>query len=961
MKRRHWLLVPVLIAVASVVSWRVHVAVDDRRFRADLGQVENDLASDRLALAYKGIQSLVARRPNEGEAVFLLGLIEERRGNNLAALQAWERVLLESPTYRSATIRRARAFIDAGRFRAAEDILATVSNRKSPVDPEVRQSLELLYRFEGRLGDVRQLIEESWGSSTDPSQILRRLYLLDHSAFPLGLVNDMLRRGAADDDRISLARANLATLSGRFEEAERCLELCRTRTPDDLAVWRSSLNLAVASGDARAVWTATTHLPASSFSESDRLKLRAWLAGKLGDKSRERVAVEAAVAAEAGYIAGWDRLAELALEWGDQSEADRLRCRKAEVNGLRERYKTLIERDDRAANAAELERLARALGRRVESRGWMLVLAGTAGREQLVEESPGDDRSPTLSDELGDLRPRQDSENPAVASKRSRRVPRFSDDAEEVGLKFVYDNGHTRRAPPPPEAMGGGIGLLDFDGDGRLDVYAIQGGPFPMGQTSPEDGDRLFRNKPDGTFEDVTLRSGIANFPRGYGHGVAVGDFDNDGHPDLFVTRWRSYALYRNKGDGTFEDQTQKANLSGDRDWPTSAAFADLDNDGDLDLYVCHYLAYDESNPTRCQHPESPAKHECNPLDFEARSDHVFRNDAGVFVDVTEQAGMMERSGRGLGVIATDLDGDGKIDLYVANDMSANFMYRNLGGFRFEEVGLLSGAAASAEGGFKAGMGIACGDLDGDGLADLAVTNYYGESTTFYRNLGRGMFADHTEAIGLAAPTRLLLGFGISFLDADNDGRLDLLSANGHVLDGRPRYPWMMPLQLLQGGDDGRVRDVSDTSGPPFGPLHLGRGFAVGDLDNDGRLDAIVVCQNQPLIYLHNRTERGADGHFFAFRLEGTKSNRDGVGASITVRAGSRSWTTARLGGGNYQSASDPRGHLGLGEAEQIDSIEIRWPSGTIDRHEHLGVDTAYLFKEGQAKPQPLQGWTHPH
>ena len=257
------------------------------------------------------------------------------------------------------------------------------------------------------------------------------------------------------------------------------------------------------------------------------------------------------------------------------------------------------------------------------------------------------------------------------------------------------------------------------------------------------------------------------------------------------------YALYRNRGDGTFEDTTARAGLDGDRDWPTSAAFADLDRDGDLDLYVCHYLKYDETNPRRCSHPDAPAKHDCNPLDFDAMPDHVFRNDAGRFVDVTGPAGLLESTGRGLGVVAADLDGDDLVDLYVANDMSANFFYRNKGGFAFEEVGVIAGAAASAEGGYKAGMGIACGDLDGDGKIDLAVTNYFGESTTFYRNLGTGMFADHSQAIGLSAPTRLLLGFGIAFVDLDNDGRLDVLSANGHVIDPRPRFPWQMPLQVL--------------------------------------------------------------------------------------------------------------------------------------------------------------------
>jgi len=232
------------------------------------------------------------------------------------------------------------------------------------------------------------------------------------------------------------------------------------------------------------------------------------------------------------------------------------------------------------------------------------------------------------------------------------------------------------------------------------------------------------------------------------GHGVAVGDFDNDGHPDLFVTRWRAYALYRNKGDGTFEDVTIPAGFGGDRDWPTSAAFADLDGDGDLDLYVCHYLRWDEHDRRPCADPSDPARYNCNPRDFPALPDHIFRNDGGRFVDVTAESGIVDRDGRGLGVVAADLDGDGLIDLFVANDTTANYLFKNLGGFRFAESAELAGVAANGQGGYQAGMGVTCGDLDGDGQPDLAVTNFYGESTTLFRNLGAGNFADHTARSG---------------------------------------------------------------------------------------------------------------------------------------------------------------------------------------------------------------------
>src|SRR5262249_2674768 len=306
-------------------------------------------------------------------------------------------------------------------------------------------------------------------------------------------------------------------------------------------------------------------------------------------------------------------------------------------------------------------------------------------------------------------------------------------DAEAVGLVFVYDNAETALRQLP-ESTGGGLALLDYDGDGWLDVYCVQGGSFSpsseAGSPSGGPGDRLFHNRGDGTFKDVTERSGIGRFSRGYGHGVAVGDIDSDGHPDVFVTRWRSYALYRNRGDGTFDDVTEAWGLGGRRDWPTSAALADLDGDGDLDLYVCHYAVLDIDPPRICRDPKTQAYLTCNPLDVAALPDRLFRNEGDRFVDVTAHSGVDDRDGRGLGVVAADLDGDGRVDLFVANDSSANFLFRNLGGMRFEEVGHFAGVAGNASGAYQAGMGVAAGDLDGDGRIDLAVTNFYGESTT---------------------------------------------------------------------------------------------------------------------------------------------------------------------------------------------------------------------------------------
>ncbi len=457
-------------------------------------------------------------------------------------------------------------------------------------------------------------------------------------------------------------------------------------------------------------------------------------------------------------------------------------------------------------------------------------------------------------------------------------------------------------------------------------------------------------------FEDVTEQSRIARLPRGYGHGVTVGDVDNDGRPDLFLTRWQSYALFRNQGDGTFEDITSKAGLGGDRDWPTSAAFADLDGDGDLDLYVCHYLDWDCEHPRACWDKVRSVFAFCGPPEFSPMPDHLFRNDGGRFVDVSAEAGIVDRTGQGLGVVANDLDGDGRVDLFVANDQSAKFLFLNRGGLRFEEVGHVAGVASNASGMYQASMGVACADVDGDGLPELAVTNFYNEYTALYQNLGAGIFSDHSVEYGLAVASRYRLGFGIAFLDFNNDGRLDLVTANGHVDDNRADVPQRMRAQLFAGAEPGlKLVDVTDHAGTAFQLPLLGRGLAAGDLDNDGRIDVLIVSQNQPLAYFHNQTD---GGRFLSLRLEGRHpSSRDAIGARVTIEAGGRRQVGYRFGGGSYQSASDPRLHFGLGTAASVDRVEVAWPSGRCDRYENLTAGTGYLLREGDAQAHPLPGF----
>jgi hypothetical protein len=662
-----------------------------------------------------------------------------------------------------------------------------------------------------------------------------------------------------------------------------------------------------------------------------------------------------------------ERLVELADRAGQAERVAELRRRKSEVERGKEHYALLLWRQPAPSGVDDWLALARAAetaGRLLESRAlyaWAQRLGSDASDARDALTRLDREILARRVARLGD----EEFWRVSAASPRSGQTGRpsrilgrfhFKDDARSASLKFIYHNPETP-FHHLPEPFGGGLALLDYDGDGWLDVYCADGGPYTSTPQprSPGDfiGDRLFRNRGDGTFEDVTERSGIGHLHRAHGHGVAVGDVDGDGRPDLFLTRWRSYALYHNRGDGTFEDSTARWGLEGDRNWPTSAALADLDGDGDLDLYVCHYAAWDFENPRLCHDSKSGAYFNCNPLDVEALSDHLFRNDGGRFVDVTTQAGITDRGGRGLGVVAADLDDDGRVDLFVSNDSSQNYFLRNLGGMRFEEAAHVVGVAGNASGSYQAGMGVASGDLDGDGRIDIAVTNFYGESTTFYRNLGGGSFCDATTEVGLAVATRRLLGFGVAFLDADNDGSLDLVSANGHVNDVRPNYPHPMPAQLLA-GEAGRLIDVSSQAGEAWRILHMGRGLAVGDLDNDGRQDVLILSLNEPLAYLHNRSSAG---RFLLLQLEGLGANRDAVGAKVEVITRNGRQVAQRVGGGSYQSASDPRLHFGLGAIERIERLEIRWPSGRCERFHDLPLDAGYLIREGSGRAVLLKGF----
>ena len=969
--RRFWL-GPAFAAAAALVlgsGWWVLKARTERQYEAALQAGKTAAAAGAMRKARQALMGAAALRPGQGEAQYVLGAVEKAMGRPAAARAAWLAVPPGSPFALHAALMLARGALDHDRHADAEPYLKAALVAVWPTGKDAREVLLNLYKIQNRLEEARRLVRDGWETYPDRVGTLQELWKLDTpSPFlleELRYVVENAAKNAPDDDRVWLARANLAARMSRYGEAAEFLEKCQSRRPDDPTVWRARLDLAMATQDVAGARGALVRLPDDALPPEDLGAIRAWFAARAGDLRAERRALERLVAIAPGRLGALDRLAGLAKQAGDEAEAARLRARKAELDRIFERYRERLFKPDPAAAAEELAGHAETLGRLFEARGWWELAARSdaaaqprrkAAQERLARAEAARRGAATLRGLLADLRSAPDPSHARTAAASTAPEPAFTDDAEAVGLRFRYEAGASKERQIP-ETMGAGLGLLDYDGDGWLDVYVTQGCPFPPGPRRPANGDRLFHNRGDGTFEDATVSAGIAAFPGGYGHGVAVGDIDNDGDPDLFIARWRSYALYRNRGDGTFEDATDSAGLGGDRDWPTSAAFADFDGDGDLDLYVCHYLIWNDASPFICPDPKLAVNRLCNPGLFPSLPDRAYRNDGGRFVEVTRESGIVDAHGRGMGVLAADLDDDGRIDLFVANDQSANFLWRNLGGFRFEEVGHAAGVAASGSGGYQAGMGVGCGDVDGDGRPDLVVTNFYDEGTTLYQNLGQGIFNDRSEAFGLTRATRARLGFGIAFLDANNDGRLDLVQANGHVDDFRPESPYAMPLQLFLGGDGSHLTDVGGRAGPPFQAERLGRALAVGDLDNDGRLDLLIACLDAPLMYAHSRTD---GGHHLTLRLEGATSNRDAVGARVSVTAGGRARVAWRLGGGSYQAAGDPRLHFGLGDADRVESIEIRWPSGRVDRLGPVPADAGYLIREGAPRAEPLRGFP-PH
>ena len=532
-----------------------------------------------------------------------------------------------------------------------------------------------------------------------------------------------------------------------------------------------------------------------------------------------------------------------------------------------------------------------------------------------------------------------------ILTGRAQEAPVLFDDVTaRAGITFV----HQSAATPDKymmETFGSGVAWIDIDNDGFQDLFFVNGAPGASNV--------LYRNNRNGTFSNVTGQSGTAGTSaKAYKTGVAVGDYDNDGLLDLFVTAYGLDILYRNLGNGKFADATATAGVAGGpTEWSTSAGFFDYDRDGDLDLYVANYVDFRMDENPWCGDRRPGYRMYCNPTIFDGTASRLYRNNGnGTFSDVSKPAGIANPAGKGLGVVFCDYDRDGDQDIYVANDLVRNFLYRNNGDGTFQDVAYAASVGFDINGKPQAGMGVDCGDVDGDGLPELFVTNFSEELNTLYKNHGDGTFEDVTQQIGLGSGF-LPLGFGTKMYDYDNDGDLDIHVTNGHVIDNVKLYTPALSYEqkdLLYENVGAKFKDVSAQAGGALQNRRVGRGLAVADFDNDGFLDVAISSLGRKGVLLRNRGV--SKGNWIEIRAEGTTSNRFGLGATVRVQTPGTLQVREINNAASYQSANDIRLHVGLGAARTIPQIEIFWPSGIRQALKDVAVNQVLTVKEAEAR-----------
>jgi enediyne biosynthesis protein E4 len=525
---------------------------------------------------------------------------------------------------------------------------------------------------------------------------------------------------------------------------------------------------------------------------------------------------------------------------------------------------------------------------------------------------------------------------------------RYTDIRKSAGITFQQDSTNSDEKYYL-ETMGTGVGWIDYDQDGLMDLYFVQAGATDAYKPAKPLHSALYHNNGDGTFTDVTEKAGVGGDGH-YGQGVTVGDFDNDGYPDMLVTGYGQAILYHNNGNGTFTDVTAKAGVADSSQWSTSAAWIDYDKDGWLDLVILNYIEWSPANNQWCGERGPGYRSYCSPNNYKGQKTKLYHNNHdGTFTDVSEKSGVGLPESKGMGVVVADFNNDGWPDIAIANDTWPNFLFLNNHDGTFKDVSLVSGLAVSEDGRYEAGMGIDAADVDGDGFLDVYITHLDMELNRLYHNNGDETFTDNTYASGIGNKAMLLSGVAARFIDYDNDGLPDILQANGAMLDNVNLYHSMItykePMLMFRNVGNGHFEKSSDSLGPDFLRPVVGRGLATADFDNDGGIGIAVNCRGDFPELLRN--DGGNANHWLEVLLIGTKSNRDGLGSRLKLTSSGMVRVEQARSGTSYMSSSDPRIHFGLGRRTKIDSLEITWPSGKVDKLSNVPVDKIIAVKEG--------------